>query len=85
MAVRRRHALSAKARPGHRIHEGRPHQPSTLVCRWHLDPASGRPVCAWNIDDVPSQDPAGSGSAPRRLDRNKVKGTAGVVVTAACG
>jgi hypothetical protein len=33
----------------------RPHGRPTLLCRWRLDPASGRPVCAWRTEDV---DPA---------------------------
>jgi hypothetical protein len=81
MAVGRRHALPANARPGrpgHRIDPGRPHGRPNLVCRWRLDPASGRPVCGWSIDDALPEEPAGSILALRRLERNGVKGTARV-------
>ena len=33
----------------------RPHGRPTLLCRWRLDQASGRPVCAWVTED---SDPA---------------------------
>lgn len=74
LAIGRRHPLPANALPGRRIDQVRPHGRPNLLCRWHLDPASGRPVCAWRIDDVPLQEAAGSGSALR------VNGTARLAV-----
>lgn len=83
LAVGARHALPPKAVPGHRTDRVPPRGRSNLRCRWHLDLASGRPVCTWEIDDPP---PAATGGrrigAPRRLDRNKVKRTARVAVAA---
>ena len=82
MAVGRRHAPPANARPGCRIDQGRPRGRPNLVCRWRLDPVSGRPVCAWRTDDALPEEPAGRLLALRRLDRNGVKGTARVTVVA---
>ncbi len=36
-----------------------------LLCRWTLDPASGRPICTWQADE------AGSPAAPDRLRRRR--------------
>ena len=82
LAVGRRHALPANARPGHRIDQGRPRGRPNLICRWRLDPASGRPVCAWSIDDVLPEEQVGRGLALRRLDRNGVNGMTRVVLVA---
>jgi|SRR5215472_14369562 len=54
LAVGRRGARRSAAFPDHRndvrpiaaAARGRP----ALVCQWRLDPASGRPVCAWRAE-----------------------------------
>lgn len=54
LAAGRRNAWHSAAFPDHRNEALRsaPKVRPVLVCRWTLDPASGRPVCAWHAEEA---------------------------------
>jgi len=70
-------------------------RPAVLTCRWQLDPASGRPVCAWEVEspdlapdlmpelapdpDVSPASPMQQPQSLRRAARLRVIEAAGVV------
>ena len=57
LTLERRHAVqaqvgqaSSKIRQSDRLSAALRRRRPVLLCRWQLDPASGRPVCAWDVE-----------------------------------
>src|ERR1700726_2692430 len=59
--------FSTNCQADRQLGTARPHSRPVLLCRWRLDAASGRPVCAWEV--VETHRPKGKSPVRRKLDR----------------
>jgi hypothetical protein len=75
LTLERRHAARAQGRQTvskivqpDRVNAALRHRRPVLVRRWHLDPASGKPACAWEVEGPdPAGDPGIEPTSPQLL------------------